>query len=156
MGLGDHHHAGDPERVELVKDDIDDGGLGSLRRLHHRALHGLKAVEDLRAAVVQLEQEMTTQTLQIPTPFLARDQRRSSNCDADSVAPCSPSPRTLSADAIRGESRLNYRALRRPRKEKMLAFYFRASDDDGLPARETRSETPFTRRGGRCGCSGSR
>jgi hypothetical protein len=40
------------------------------------------------------------------------------------------------ADATRGESRLNYRARVGERKEKMLAFYFRASDDDDLPRAE--------------------
>jgi len=38
MGLGDHHHAGDPERVEFVKHDVDDRGFRSLRGLHHEDL----------------------------------------------------------------------------------------------------------------------
>src|SRR5262249_49679347 len=96
----------------------------------------------------------------IPTSFLARDRRRSSHCDAASITLYTLSLRLLFADAIRAESRLNYRALRRQRKEKMLAFYFRASDDGDLPAREIGCwMTPLARwerRGGRWQCSGSR
>src|SRR4029453_6311417 len=134
MGLGDHHHAGDPERVELVKDHVDDGGLRSLGGLHHRALHGLKAVEDLGAAVVELQQQGTTQTLQSRPP-----SSPATGVDHRTATPSrwrrARRRRDLFfADATRGESRLNYRAVVRQRKEKMLAFYFRASDDDDLSA----------------------
>ena len=138
MGLGDHHHAGDPERVELVKHDVDDRGLRSLGGLHHRVLHGLKAVEDLGAAVVQLEQQVTTQTLQSRPP-----SSPATGVDHRTATPARwrrarRRRDPFVADATRGESGLNYRALTRQRKEKMLAFYFRASDDDDLPrARKT-------------------
>jgi hypothetical protein len=45
MGLGDHHHAGDPERAEL-RNTTSMMQAWPLYGLHHRALHELKAVED--------------------------------------------------------------------------------------------------------------
>ena len=72
VGLGDDDHAADPERVELVKDDVDDGRLSPLGGLDHRALHGLKAVDGLRVAVEQLEQQVTPQSLHLSPPLASR------------------------------------------------------------------------------------
>jgi hypothetical protein len=61
--LGDDDDSADAKRVELVKDDVDDGGLSPLGRLHHGRLHGVQTVQGFRVAVEQLEQQVTPQCL---------------------------------------------------------------------------------------------
>jgi hypothetical protein len=87
--LGDDDNAADAKRVELVKHDVDDGGLGALRRLHHGRLHGLKAVERFRVAVEQFEQQVSPQCLHSFPPlrsFLAREKL--ANAIFLNVGPC--------------------------------------------------------------------
>src|SRR6476661_1799113 len=73
MRLGDDDDSADAKRVELVKDDVDDGGLGSLGRFHHGRLHGVQTVQGLCVAVEQLEQQVTPQCLHFsPPPDSAR------------------------------------------------------------------------------------
>src|SRR5690242_3195330 len=61
--LGDDDDSADAERVELVKDHVDDGGLGSLRGFHHGRLHVVQTVDGFCVAVEQLEQQVTPQCL---------------------------------------------------------------------------------------------
>src|SRR5216684_2720362 len=72
--LGDDDDSADAERVELVKNDVDDGGLGPLGRFDHGRLHGVQTVDGLCVAVEQLEQQVTPQCLHsFPPPrFLRR------------------------------------------------------------------------------------
>src|SRR5712671_4981315 len=63
MRLGDDDDSADAKRVELVKDNVDDGGLSPLGRLHHGRLHGVQTVKGFRVAVEQLEQQVTPQCL---------------------------------------------------------------------------------------------
>src|SRR6266851_534588 len=72
--LGDDDNSADAERVELVKNDVDDGGLGPLGRFDHGRLHGVQTVDGLCVAVEQLEQQVTPQCLHsFPPPrFLRR------------------------------------------------------------------------------------
>src|SRR5260370_36018523 len=71
MGLGNDDDAGDPERVELVEDDVDDGGLCSLGGLHQGSLHVLEVVDGVRVAIEQLEQQVPSQGVQSTDPPLS-------------------------------------------------------------------------------------
>src|SRR6185295_14904183 len=63
----------DAERVELVKNHVDDGGLSPLGRFHHGRLHGVQTVDGLCVAVEQLEQQVTPQCLHsFPPPRFLR------------------------------------------------------------------------------------
>jgi hypothetical protein len=80
--LGDDDDSADAERVELVKHDVDDGGLSPLGRFHHGRLHGVQTVDGLCVAVEQLEQQVTPQCLHpFPPPqVLVRFLRQFSTC----------------------------------------------------------------------------
>src|SRR5262245_6212104 len=67
VGLGDDHHAADPEGVELVKDHIDDGGLRAFGRLDEGTLDGLEVADGVGVAIEQLEQQVTSQRVQSMT-----------------------------------------------------------------------------------------
>src|SRR5437899_10897291 len=68
IGLGDDDDAADAEGVELVEDDVDDGGLGSLRRLDQGFLHRLEAVDHVGVAIEQLDQQVPSQGVQSSGP----------------------------------------------------------------------------------------
>jgi hypothetical protein len=69
MGLGDDHDAADAEGVELVKDDVDDGGVGPLRGFDQSGLHVLEVVDGVGIAIEQLDQQVPTQRVQsVPPP----------------------------------------------------------------------------------------
>jgi hypothetical protein len=70
MRLGDDDDAADPEGIELVEDDIHDGGLRALGGLHHRRLHGLEAVDGLGVAIEQFEQQVSPQCVHSIAPPL--------------------------------------------------------------------------------------
>jgi hypothetical protein len=61
--FGNDDDAADAERIELVEHHVHDGRLRALGRLDHGRLHGLEAVERLRVAVEQLEQQVSPQCL---------------------------------------------------------------------------------------------
>jgi hypothetical protein len=61
VGFGDDDDAADAERVELVEDDIDDGGLCPLRRFNESALHSLETVDGIGSAIKQLEKQVSSQ-----------------------------------------------------------------------------------------------
>src|SRR5262245_51267485 len=71
VGLGDDHHAADPERIELVEDHVHDGGLSPLGRFYQGLLHGLEVVDGVGIAIEQLEQEVTTECVQSTDPPLS-------------------------------------------------------------------------------------
>src|SRR2546430_1983151 len=68
MGLGNDDDAADAEGVELVEDDVDDGGLGSLRRLDQGFLHRLEVVDHVGVAIEQLDQQVPSQGVQSSGP----------------------------------------------------------------------------------------
>src|SRR5262249_295305 len=68
MGFGDDDDSADPERVELVEDDVDDGRLGPLRGLDQGSLDGLEAVDGVRVAIEHLEQQVSSQSVQASGP----------------------------------------------------------------------------------------
>ena len=70
MGLGDDDHAADAERVELVEDDVHDGGLGPLCRLDQGALDRFEVVDGVRVAIEQLEKQVPSQRVQSSSPPL--------------------------------------------------------------------------------------
>src|SRR2546430_14235362 len=68
MGLGNDDDTADAEGVELVEDDVTDGGLGSLRRLDQGFLHPLEVVDHVRVAIEQLDQQVPSQGVQSSGP----------------------------------------------------------------------------------------
>lgn len=56
--FGDHHHAGDADRAELVERRGDDGGVGLAGGLEHAFLDPLDIVEALVDAVEQLDDQL--------------------------------------------------------------------------------------------------
>src|SRR5262249_59219835 len=87
MRLGDDDDSADAERVELVKDHVDDGRLRALRGFHHGRLHHVQTVDGSRVAVEQLEQQMSPQCLRfslLPGPLCGEKLFRQNfvNCGA--------------------------------------------------------------------------
>src|SRR5436309_1782932 len=68
VGFRDDDDSADAERVELVKDDVDDGRLGPLRCLDQGPLDGLEVVDGVRVAVEHLEQQVSSQGIQASGP----------------------------------------------------------------------------------------
>src|SRR5205814_1382524 len=70
VGLGDHDDSADAERVELVEDHVDDGGLRPLCRLNQSALDAFEIGDGVRVAVEQLEEQVPSQRVQSRVPPL--------------------------------------------------------------------------------------
>src|SRR5207249_978779 len=136
MGLGDDDDAADAEGVELVEDDVDDGGLGSLRRLDQGFLHRLEAVDHVGVAIEQLDQQVPSQGVQssgLPSsdpgvygiPFEGRVNLRKGACGG-------PRDLRLASDSIETYSP----ALGRDLEDLPLADVGDCELPDGAPPRE--------------------
>src|SRR5690606_30452116 len=70
VGLGDHDDAADPLRAELMESDLPDLGAGCQGCVDHDLFNALSVVQDLRAAVIHLDQNVTPQGLHRHRPSL--------------------------------------------------------------------------------------
>ena len=93
---------------------------GTLGSLDERGLHISRLLRISETAVVQLQQQVTTQTVQSDRPLFSPEI-------------CSPK-----ISAHQGEMRLNYRARRQRCKEKMLAFGIGSVSSETASARLAR------------------
>ena len=61
MRLRDHHDAGNAVRIEGVEDNVDNSGFRVLGRFDHDGFHFMHIVEDFRIAVVEFNEEMSSE-----------------------------------------------------------------------------------------------
>src|SRR5207244_436835 len=105
VGFGDDDDAADPERVELVEHDVDDGGLRPPGGFYERALHGFQAVDGIGSAIKQLEKQMSSEGVQSRgLPF--RRLRHLPHSPGDTPYVALPLPLTALAQPRRGREKI--------------------------------------------------